>query len=109
MSPIEKLAEVLSELQGAGELPSGAIAPLLVQLAAVQTALAARLITAEPMNGDLREDQLLTAEEAAARMAVSVNYLYKHCSKLPFTIRQGRLVRFSSIGLNRYLEKRRGR
>jgi hypothetical protein len=49
----------------------------------------------------------LTPEELAARLQVSVRYVYRNASSWPFTRRISRKVlRFSEAGLNRWLEER---
>ncbi len=53
------------------------------------------------------EDSLLDVEQAAVRMNVSANYLYRNSKRLPFTRRQGRKVLFSSNAINDYLRKSR--
>ena len=50
-------------------------------------------------------DELLPIEEAARRLAVSEDYLYRHKDELSFTRRMGRKVLFSSIGIERYIQK----
>jgi hypothetical protein len=52
------------------------------------------------------EDVLLDAHQAAERLHVSEQYLYRH-KDLPFVRRigDGRLVRFSSLGIDAYLKK----
>ena len=52
-------------------------------------------------------DRLLTAAEAAARLAVPVRYVYAHAARLPFVVRVGRKVRCSEARLARYLERAR--
>jgi predicted DNA-binding transcriptional regulator AlpA len=54
-------------------------------------------------------DQLLDTGEAARRLAVSRDWLYRNASKLPFTVRLGRGLRFSAQGLARYIRNRSGR
>jgi len=84
------------------------IPPLLVRLAAVQSALMLSwsMASAPPRQPVNQHDQLLTAEQAAGRLNVSVDYLYRHAGKLPFTVRQGRLLRFSANGINEYIRYR---
>ena len=48
-------------------------------------------------------DRLLTVQEAAQRLAVTPRWLYRHAGDLPFTVRLGRLLRFSERGLDRWL------
>ena len=54
-------------------------------------------------------DHLLTVEEAARALGVSRDWLYRRASKLPFTVRLGRVLRFSAQGLARYCRQRAGR
>ena len=51
------------------------------------------------------DEPLLTARETAARLRVSVGYIYRH-PRLPFLVRVGRKVRVSPSRLARYLERR---
>jgi predicted DNA-binding transcriptional regulator AlpA len=52
-------------------------------------------------------DRLLTAEEAAARLGVTVRWLYDHAKTLAFAKRLSRkCLRFSEAGLRRYQERR---
>jgi hypothetical protein len=56
---------------------------------------------------EARLDQLLDVPQAAARLNVSENYLYRNSRRLPFTRRVGRKLLFSSSGLDLYLKKSR--
>lgn len=93
-------------------VPIEEIAPTLIALASLQTRLAARLIAA---NGSAdpapaAEDSLLPAKEAAARLACSVDWLYRHAGKLPFAVRLGPgQLRFSSNGIDRFIRQRQGK
>ena len=54
------------------------------------------------------EDRLLTVEEAAAVLNVTVDWLYRHANDFSFTVRPGPgQVRFSNIGVQHYLRKER--
>jgi len=94
-------------------VPQECIAPMLAQLAALQSALAARLII-DPGNGSQsppasqESEELLTANQAAALLSVSVDWMYRHASGLPFTKRLSRkALRFSKAGLLRWRAGRR--
>jgi excisionase family DNA binding protein len=54
-------------------------------------------------------DQLLTVEEAARRLGVSKDWVYRRAARLPFTVRLGSALRFSAQGLARYCRQRQGR
>ena len=57
---------------------------------------------ARPANAD----QLLTAKEAAQRLGMSVDWLYDHAQRLPFTRRVGtRSLRFSRTAIDDYMRR----
>jgi predicted DNA-binding transcriptional regulator AlpA len=54
------------------------------------------------------EDRLLEADDAAKLLSVSEDWLYRHAKKLPFTRKLGpKMLRFSSIGIQKYLSTRK--
>ena len=75
------------------------IAPVMAQMAAMQLSLAARLVAEGTDHGQAETDNLLTVEEAAARLKCSEDWLYRKAKRLPFTIRVGRNLRFSKHGI----------
>jgi len=100
------------DLSHLDELPLQDIPALLVQLAAAQSMLAARLL----IEHDKRQTEttseagkLLTVEEAVRRTGMSGDWLYRHSRSLPFTVRVGRFLRFSEAGLDRWVRSRSGR
>jgi excisionase family DNA binding protein len=88
-------------------IPASQIPALLTQLSTLQTAMAARLIAEEKVAP--QGDNLLTIEEAAARLGVSADWLYRRTRNLPFVVRVGRHVRCSASGLDRFIRSRMGR
>lgn len=89
------------------------IPSLLCWLGALQSALAARLVGASPQLSSAGQephgDQLLDVDEAAKRLATSADWLYRHATKLPFTVRLGpRQLRFSAAGIGRWIQRRGG-
>jgi predicted DNA-binding transcriptional regulator AlpA len=102
-----KLGHILQEIHDLGptEIPA-----FLSQVAALQSALAARLLSVqEHHQSRSAEDRLLTVEEAASRLGTSEDWLYRHAPKLPFTVRLApRQLRFSSQGIAKYLQRRQG-
>jgi excisionase family DNA binding protein len=52
-----------------------------------------------------RPDELLTIKQAADRLEISVDYLYRNHSRLPFVRRMGRTLRFSSLGIDEYIRR----
>ncbi len=75
------------------------IGPVMAQMAAIQLTLATRLVSegTEPVQDDA--DNLLTVEQAAARLKCSQDWLYRRAKRLPFTVRVGRNLRFSERGI----------
>ena len=51
-----------------------------------------------------REDRLLTIEDVCEILNVSEEWIYHHAKKLPFVRKLGGMLRFSSNGLQRYIE-----
>lgn len=90
-------------------IPHGRIPALLSQLTALQGAMAARLVAADQGPAEPAEDVLLTVDQAATRLGVSKDWLFRRSRTLPFVVRLGRHLRFSSRGIERYLRNRLGR
>lgn len=107
------LEEVAHEPGRAMALPPTATTTLLAQCLAAQGALVARLL-ALGVDGGMSpdaapDDRLLDVAEAAARLGTSRDYLYRHARRLPFTVRVGSRLRFSSRGIDRFIRTRQGR
>lgn len=77
---------------------------LLGDLEVVRTTALARL--AAPVTAPTA-DEMLDVEQAAARMNLSKDYLYRHHKRFPFARRIGRKILFSSAGLDSFLKKAR--
>jgi predicted DNA-binding transcriptional regulator AlpA len=102
----------LDEIAGNPDLvrliPPEAAGSLILKCAAVMSALAgvtykiAGTATQPPQH-----EELLTVPEAAKRLSVSKYWIYQNAKNLPFTVRQGRMLRFSSNGIDDYIRKRR--
>ncbi len=106
------LSTLLQDPARGAEMPPEAIPALLAHLAALQSALTARLLAASTGNGQPEargEDRLLSVPEAAQKFGVSEDWLYRKASKLPFTVRLGSRLRFSERGIERYIRQRQGR
>jgi predicted DNA-binding transcriptional regulator AlpA len=52
------------------------------------------------------EDRLVPAADAASRLAVSKDWIYRHAEHLPFTVRLDGQLRFSVKGIDRYIASR---
>jgi predicted DNA-binding transcriptional regulator AlpA len=84
------------------------IAPIMAQVAAVQLALASRLIAENEENAQDESDTLLTVEEAAAKLKCSQDWLYRKSKHLPYAVRVGRSLRFSLKGIEADIRSRMG-
>lgn len=54
-----------------------------------------------------RDDKLLTVEQVCEVLNVEKEWVYHNAKKLPFVRKLGGMLRFSSIGLQRYIEARK--
>jgi predicted DNA-binding transcriptional regulator AlpA len=97
-------------------LPQAELPATLTHLAALQTAIAARLAerngsvgngTISGGTNDSGPKGLLDVRQAAERLGMSPDWLYRHAKRLPFTCRVGRrAVKFDSRGLDRWIAAR---
>ena len=55
------------------------------------------------------EDRLLDVDEAAQKLGVQPGWLYRRTRNLPFLVRLDGQIRFSAVGIDRYIAARRGR
>lgn len=94
--------ELEAALGLARRLPPEELPALIGALAEVSAVATARL--AAPAVADA-PDTLLEVPEAAARLGISPDYLYRHSKKFPFTRRMGRKLLFSSVGVETYLKR----
>ncbi len=90
------------------EAPPESRPALVVGLAARIAAVGAGLASREPATIN-EPDQNIGIEAAAERLGVSTRYLYKNAHTLPFTVRLGRRLVFSTSGIARYIRQRSGR
>jgi predicted DNA-binding transcriptional regulator AlpA len=108
---IPTLDELAANPERASALPPAALQSLLCRCVSLQSALLGALLsaTAETNRHAAEEpDSLIDVEAAAQRLGVSRDWLYHHARQLPFTVHQGRLLRFSTRGINRYIRSRQG-
>lgn len=111
MSPIPTLDELADNPGKAAALPPEVARALTLRCAAVLAALASASAASNGQGAAeaQTEDRLLDVKEAAERLGTSRDYLYRHAKRLPFTVRLGSRVRFSSAGIARYIRARQGR
>ena len=112
MSEKTSIEQIVTDPGMAASVPVAEIPALLIQIASVQAILLSRLVVS-PNGSKVRQppddDRLLTAEEVAPIMNVTLRWLYRKAGSLPFTRRINRkTLRFSEQGLRRYMASRRG-
>jgi predicted DNA-binding transcriptional regulator AlpA len=93
------------ETVAAADIPA-----LLIQLAGLQTALAARLLAmpAPAATPTPAADRMLTVKEVAERLRCSVKSVYRRVDTFPFARRNGgRAWIFSEQGLTKWLARQR--
>ena len=95
-------AELASVLALACTLAPGELPRLLGELEEIRATALARISAPAVV---ACEDRNLNVEEAAARMHVSRDYLYRHHKRFPFARRIGRKLLFNSSGLDSYLKQ----
>ncbi len=112
MNVIPKLAELLEHPERVSDVPLEAIPALCGKLKELDVALELRVALAgnHGQAGTSRDgDRLLDVKEAAAKLGLSKDYLYRNGSKLPFVVLIGRQVRYSQAGIDKFIKQRMGR
>jgi excisionase family DNA binding protein len=93
-----------SLLTAAKELPPEQLPMLLGEIEVVRCTAIARLTATAPVQS-CGSDELLGIEEAARRLGMSKDYLYRHSAEFHFTRRIGRKLLFSNAGINAYINR----
>ena len=106
------LAAIVADPARLEDVPRDELPALLARLEHLRAAAWARLWTptptgppAPPKNGTAAMGRFLTAKETAEILAVSPRWIYRHANTLPFTRRAGGTLRFSEVGLRRWMER----
>ena len=108
--PVPTLDEIAADPQKVLDLSPTVAGAMLARLAAIQAVLLSRALASEKDgSGTAAEDRLLTVSEAATVLSQTEDWLYRHAKQLPFTVRVGNRVRFSSAGIARWIRTRQGR
>lgn len=92
--------------RGLAALPVEGLPTFLGDLARLEAEARLRLNAARQTSGPALEDRLIDVKEAAGRLGMSGSKLYKTADDFPFTIRSGRALRFSSLGISKWIGKR---
>jgi excisionase family DNA binding protein len=101
--------DLLSRIETEGrDLSREQIPSALGELERVKASLAVRLMA--PASPASEPDRLLTVEEAADRLGLAIDTLYRKAKAFPFAVRlPGRQVRFSAAGIEKFIRSRQGR
>jgi predicted DNA-binding transcriptional regulator AlpA len=59
-------------------------------------------------HGQQQRDRLLNINQACEKLSRKKDWLYRHHKELSFTVRHGKPLRFSELGIEEYIRKRRG-
>jgi predicted DNA-binding transcriptional regulator AlpA len=87
------------------ETPAPELPQLIGELEAARAVAWARLTapaTDKPADVSGLEARNLDVAEAAKRLGISRDWLYRHASELPFALRIGRRLVFDSVALERW-------
>ncbi len=77
---------------------------LIVQLTAEDLSAIVQDAVKSAIRSSPRDDRLLTVEQVCETLNVNEEWLYHNVKKLPFVRKVGGMLRFSSNGLQRYIE-----
>jgi len=97
-------AELQSVLDSLRVLSPDELPELLGELEVIRVTAMLRLSAPPPVP---QHDEMLDVKVAAKRLGMSTDWLYDNHSKLPFTRHTGRVLRFSSLGIDEYIRKKR--
>ncbi len=87
------------------EAPAQDLPDLIGQLESIKAVAWARLVA--PTLTPQANDELIDVSEAASRLGVSADYLYRNHSRLPFTRRAGRKLLFAVKGIEQYISQKK--
>jgi excisionase family DNA binding protein len=99
-------SELQAVLRTLPDIPAEDLPRLLGELEEVRATAMMRLSSPAPL--PKAEDRLLDIGEAAERLGLSKDYLYRHHGELTFTKRIGKKLLFSSLGIDAHIRKNKG-
>ena len=91
-------------LRAATELPAGELPRLIGELEEIRVTAMARLTGPAPAQPQ-QHDELLDTAQAAHRLGISKDFLYRNHRGFSFTRRVGRRLLFSSAGIEKYIRQ----
>ncbi len=103
---VPSLDEIAARPESAGDLPIEVVSALLARCAAVQLALAAKIGRTPITEPQIHETRLLTVEQAADKLAVTPEWLYRRGKRLGLAVKlDNGTLRFSSAALETYIRQ----
>jgi predicted DNA-binding transcriptional regulator AlpA len=103
---VPTLTDLLNDPARISTLPREAIAELRGQIAKLDTLLFSRLLASEQPQSCTDGDRLLDVAEAAAKLGLSRDALYRN--DYPFVVKIGNRRRFSGRGIEKFIRNRTG-
>jgi predicted DNA-binding transcriptional regulator AlpA len=101
------VAVALADLEHALDAaPVESIPEAIGALARLDAMTRLRLVRLAQLAPVQAEERLLNVEQAAARLGMTASALYHRAQDFPFTVRQGRRLRFSSGGIDTWIRRR---
>lgn len=105
-TPLARFAEYLAAAEGlVPELSHDEIPVALGRLGQVSARLTFRALSSAAPPAD----RLLSVVEAGSLLGMAPDTLYRRSGEFPFTVRDGRRVRFSRRGIETFIRSRAGR
>lgn len=93
-------------LMAVKDLPAGELPRFLGELEEIRVTAIARLTIPAPAQVQ-QHDVLLDTAEAAHRLGISKDFLYRNHGDFQFTRRVGRRLLFSSLGIEKHIRQQR--
>lgn len=102
--PSVRFSELLAQAEAVGlDLESSELPVALGELERVRARLTFRALSAAAPS-----DVLLTVGEAVKLLGMAEGTLYRRAADYPFTVRDGRRLRFSRAGIERFIRAKQG-
>jgi hypothetical protein len=111
-TPAEHLASIVGHPERVLDVPAEALAAVLIELAALQSAIAARVASGAStaaLDRPGESDRLVDVEEASRLLGVSADFLYSSSVVRSLRVRVGGRVLFSYRRIQDYIRRHAGR
>jgi predicted DNA-binding transcriptional regulator AlpA len=104
-SALARFQSLIAEAEGVGaDLDVDHIPEALGSLERARSRLNLRAFSAAQPS-----DRLLGIREASSLLGMAEDTLYRKAKTYPFTVQEGRSLRFSKVGIEKYIRSRQGR